>query len=365
MKRLTILLCSIILIGGFESLHAQLKDPVISIDKLNHNFGIVKEEGGLVYHTFNFTNNGSDPLVINNVRSTCGCTVAEWTKEPIMPMGKGTVKVSFDPQNRPGAFRKSITVSSNASESNITLYIVGLVQARPKSIADKYPIRMDGVRFKSNHLSVTRVNTAEIKTDTLLVFNDSDMDKKITIPDAPEHLRFEIYPATLMPKQKGEIVVHYDAKKKNDWGFVMDKVYLHFNGLRYNNNLLAVSATIEEDFSNLSSEQLKKAPKMEFDSEAFNFGTIEQGEVIKNSFSFKNTGKQTLIIRKQTSTCGCTASEPSALEIPGGESGHLDVVFNSTGKIGKQFQTITLITNDPHKSTKLLRVIGTVKPKSK
>ena len=152
----------------------------------------------------------------------------------------------------------------------------------------------------------------------------------------------------------------YDGAKKNDWGFVMDKVYLHFNGVKYPNNLLAVSATVEDNFDNLSAAQMKAAPKMDMPSETFNFGTIDRGETVKHVFEFKNTGGGLLKIHKMSSTCGCTASEPSAYEIAPGEEGNIAVTFNSAGKIGKQFQTITLITNDPHKPTKMLRVIGTV-----
>lgn len=360
MKRLHIILSIVLLSTGLSNLNAQFKQPSISFEKLNHNFGVLKEEDGTVEKIFNFTNTGSEPLIIKTVRSSCGCTIPEWSKEPIMPMGKGTIKVSFNPKDRPGAFRKEITVLSNAKEPRTRLIIVGLVQAKAKTVADEYPIQMDGVRFKSNHMALTRIKKGEIKTDTLLIYNNSDIFKSVTIPDPPEHLKFEFYPTKLLPKQKGEIIVHYDASKNKDWGFVMEKVYIHVNGVKYLNNLLAVSASIEENFDNLTPQQLKSAPKMDFDEEAFNFGTIKKGEIVKHVFNFKNSGKQTLIIRKMSSTCGCTASEPSAYEIPAGETGNIAVSFNSTGKIGKQFQTITLITNDPHKPTKLLRVIGSV-----
>jgi len=365
MKQLQIILFFVFLSIGNTGLKAQFSQPAISFEKLNHNFGVIKEVDGIVEHVFSFTNTGSEPLIIKTVRSTCGCTVPDWSKEPIMPMGKGTIKVSFNPMNRPGAFRKGITVISNARESSTTLYIVGLVQAKTKTVADEYPMQMDGVRFKSNHLAVTRIKKGQIKTDTLKIYNGADINKAITIPDAPEHLKFEFHPSILMPKQKGEIIVHYDSGKVDDWGFVMEKVYLYINGVKYVNNLLAVSATIEENFDEFSAKQMKTAPKMDFEEEVFNFGTINRGEIVKHVFNFKNNGKETLIIRKMTSTCGCTVSEPSAYEISSGSSGHINVTFNSSGKIGKQFQTITLITNDPHKSTKLLRVIGTVNNQKK
>ncbi len=365
MKRLILFLCLGLFLSFQHATHAQFNEPVISFEQLNHNFGQINEEGGMVDHIFTFKNTGSKALVINSVHSSCGCTIPVWPKEPIMPGATGDIKVTFNPINRPGAFRKSITVKSNARQSTTSLYIVGLVKAKPKTVADQYPIRMDGVRFKTNHISVTRIKKGESKTDTLFIMNDSDMDKKVTIQTPPPHLTFEIQPATLMPKQQGIIIVHFDSGKKDDWGFVMDKVFLSFNGVRYNNNLLAVSATIEENFSHLSEAELAKAAKMEFADESYNFGTIDQGKVVKHRFEFTNTGKTPLIIRKMTTTCGCTATEPSAYEIRGGESGYIDVEFNSTGKIGKQFQTVTLITNDPSKTSKLLRMIGTVSSKKK
>ncbi len=364
MKRLIIFVCSAFFLISPINMLAQFSQPAISFDNLNHNFGVIQEEQGIVEHTFNFTNTGSEPLIIKDVRSSCGCTIAEWSKEPIMSMGKGSIKVSYNPLKRPGAFRKEITVISNSKEPNTSLFIVGLVEPKTKTIYDEYPIQMDGVRFRSNHLSVLKIKKGEIKTDTLPIYNAADIAKTITIPEHPQFLRFEVYPSKLMPLQKGEIIVHYDAAKKDDYGFVMDKVYLYFNDVKFQNNLLAVSATIEENFDNLTDAELAKAPKMEFNEEAFNFGTITQKETIKHTFSFKNTGKETLIIRKVSTTCSCTASEPSSYNIAPGQEGNIVVTFNAAGKIGKQFQTITLITNDPHKPDKLLRMIGTVeKPK--
>ena len=65
-------------------------------------------------------------------------------------------------------------------------------------------------------------------------------------------------PETLEPNQQGKIIVEYDATQRSDWGFVMDKVILSINGSTNNNkNILSISATIEEDFSNYSKEQLE------------------------------------------------------------------------------------------------------------
>jgi hypothetical protein len=99
--------------------------PVIKFDKVEHNFGKIKE-GTLAVHNFVFSNTGSKPLVLNDVHASCGCTTPEWSKEPILPGGKGTIKAAFNSYGRPGTFIKFVTVKSNAG-ADITLTIKGEV----------------------------------------------------------------------------------------------------------------------------------------------------------------------------------------------------------------------------------------------
>ncbi|MDZ7740844.1 MAG: DUF1573 domain-containing protein [Bacteroidota bacterium] len=77
---------------------------------------------------FTFTNKGQKPLVLSNVRASCGCTVPQWPREPVAPGEKGEIKVKYN-TNRPGSFNKSITVNSNAANSMVRLRIKGQVVA--------------------------------------------------------------------------------------------------------------------------------------------------------------------------------------------------------------------------------------------
>ncbi len=76
--------------------------------------------------TFKFKNVGKSPLVISDVKSSCGCTVPKKPTEPIMPGESGEIEVKYA-TNRPGGFSKTITVSSNAGEPVKTLQIKGIV----------------------------------------------------------------------------------------------------------------------------------------------------------------------------------------------------------------------------------------------
>lgn len=82
---------------------------------------------------FVFTNNGNKPLIITNAQGSCGCTVPTYPKEPIMPGAKAVIGVKYD-TNRPGAFQKTVTLTTNAAEPTKVLTIKGnvLVDETPK-----------------------------------------------------------------------------------------------------------------------------------------------------------------------------------------------------------------------------------------
>lgn len=108
------------------------QEAVIEFKEKEFDFGTIKEEDGNVTTAFEFKNTGNVPLIINGVSASCGCTTPDWSKEPIAPGATGFVKASYNTTNRPGPFRKSITVRSNASEPSITLFIAGDVTPKPK-----------------------------------------------------------------------------------------------------------------------------------------------------------------------------------------------------------------------------------------
>ena len=65
--------------------------------KTTYDFGDIKEADGSVTHTFEFTNNGNSPLIVQDVKSSCGCTTPDWTREPVKPGEKGTITAEYNP----------------------------------------------------------------------------------------------------------------------------------------------------------------------------------------------------------------------------------------------------------------------------
>lgn len=127
MKKVTLLA---LLMMGFTSAFAQAE---LTFEKTTHDFGTFSEEDPVVTTTFKFKNTGDTPLVIHQAIASCGCTVPEYTKEPIKPGAKGEIKVTYNGAGRfPGKFRKTITIHSNADNELVRLYIKG--DMNPKDI---------------------------------------------------------------------------------------------------------------------------------------------------------------------------------------------------------------------------------------
>jgi len=86
--------------------------PMFAWGQTDHDFGTINE-GDIVDHVFTFTNDGDAPLIISSATASCGCTVPDWSKDPIPVGGTGEIKVQFNSRNKPGTQNKTVTVTAN------------------------------------------------------------------------------------------------------------------------------------------------------------------------------------------------------------------------------------------------------------
>jgi len=128
MKTFFVLL--IVLFAAAFQVKAQTIDSTLTIKFVSnvHDYGTI-EQGSDGSCNFVFTNEGKTPLVLSNVRASCGCTVPTWPREPILPGKEASIKVVYN-TNSIGGFQKSVTVNSNAKNSEVSLTIKGNVVAK-------------------------------------------------------------------------------------------------------------------------------------------------------------------------------------------------------------------------------------------
>jgi len=95
----------------------------------------------------------------------------------------------------------------------------------------------------------------------------------------------------------------------------------------------------------MSQKEKDKLPVIKFERTSYDFGEVVQGEKLKYAFKFKNTGKSNLIIFSSEATCGCTTSTPPKAPIRPGETGEIEVVFDSKSQNGKVVKRILVGAN--------------------
>lgn len=161
MKQIGLLALTILF--SFTQIQAQTKKAKeeMSFDKTTDGL-ILHDYGSIVYEAngkvdFLFTNQGTKPLVISEVKSSCGCTIPNWTKEPVAPGQKGTIKIEYNTR-LPGPFNKTVEVYSNANNSPVRITIKGKVNAQPgdlnqgkknESLAIQAPVMIEGKTNKT------------------------------------------------------------------------------------------------------------------------------------------------------------------------------------------------------------------------
>jgi|EP01037_Dinobryon_pediforme_P007467 hypothetical protein len=128
MKKI-LLVCAVILGFAFTASAQDNEKAEFKFNEEKHDFGKIPQ-GTPVTTVFEFTNIGKEPLILTEVRPTCGCTIADYTKTPVKSGDKGTIKITYNAAVA-APFNKTIVVTSNAKTPQKYLNIVGEVVAKP------------------------------------------------------------------------------------------------------------------------------------------------------------------------------------------------------------------------------------------
>ena len=339
---------------------AQSVGAKIVFDEEEHDFGNIKEAAGAQSFIFSFTNKGDKPLIIEKISVSCGCTTSDWTKKPVIPGAKGKIMITYHPENRPGEFQQRICVFSNAENDQTFLEINGYVEPRIKTINELYPVKIGDVIAQSGRIIFPSIKKGKIQTDSLEIYNNTEKTVYLSFHATPAYIKVHVSPAKLRFHQKGYIVVSFDAGKIDTYGYVMNRIYMNTNSNFDFHNSLLVSANIREDFSSLTPQELENSPVISFDSKRYDFGNLNQRDVVSHKFMIKNTGKNNLILRTIKTSCGCTVVTPGKKIIAPNEKIPLLVKFNPEGKQGRQIKAITVISNDPKNTISILRIFANV-----
>lgn len=335
------------------------QDPVITFTKTEHDFGKINEADGRVSTVFEFKNEGMSPLILSNVRASCGCTTPTWTREPIEPGQTGSITVTYNPNGRPGRFQKTVTITSNATEPTKRVYIKGEVIPKQAKPVNKYTIAVGEMNMKETVLDLGQVKKGENKSGELEYTNLQKEDHTVDLATsaADSYLINQITLPTVKPNEVGKFIFALNTKATKLYGPVEAYAYVVVDGKKVIDNAhkLTIKANIVEDFSQMSVEEKQQAPIIEI-AKSVDLGKVAAGKAHKFAFPIKNIGVNPLEVRRaycMDKALVCKA--PKAIK--SGKKGAVTVEINAKAlKPGNYSREVVIISNDYANSVKRVKV---------
>jgi hypothetical protein len=357
----------LVLISG--SVYAQ-KAAVISSDVQIHDFGGIAEAEGLATHYFTIKNAGTQPLVINRITASCGCTQPDWSKAPIQPGATGEVKVSYNPKGRPGPFYKSIAIHSNAKNGRLTLYLKGTVISRTPEPVISYPYSIGNLKLQTKIIEYNRIYPGETLEETIRIKNEGKTLLKIHLDKEPDYLTIVINPDTLKPGETGEINILFSTDELRKMGRVSTYLPLSVENESEKKRMegeIHIAANIIDNFSRLSASDKAKAPAAQFSLTLLDFGKLsgKSGNIISfingggkesESLTITNTGHSPLFIYSITCDNELIDISIGKKELKPGASSSYKVSIRPKELKTKLEAFIHIVCNDPNGPVRLIKV---------
>ena len=331
----------------------------IKFNKTVHNFGDIMLNSGHHTCSFSFENISSQPVVIQTVISSCGCTKPEWTKKPIMPGEKGVIDVTFLNDQGPYPFDKSLTVYITGESKPIILRMKGVAHEKMKSLKELFPENYNGLSFRKSYIDFGSIAKDDINNETIEVANSSNNTIEVSFSNLKEGLSINPNPIIIAAKEKAELTFTIDTHKSNDWGKTFYNNQIEVNGNRVTGKELKIMASVRDNFSNLSKEDKENAPLPMAGSSSFNFGEVKKGNEIKTSFRVRNLGRQDLLIHKVESEFSNVNSKYPA-KIASGQTGIIEIAINTIQEIGEKTYIVTIISNSPSRPVMNFVITGLI-----
>ena len=329
------------------------QNGILVFEKPNVDLGNIKLND-ITNHKFFYKSTKKQPLKIEKVLPDCACTIINYSKELISLEDSGFIEVTYEPY-KSGHFVKSITVITNSTPKKIELSIKGFVEPMYIMPQVEFPVLKGNLRLRNKVINLGIVSNNEMIKKNIDIYNDAAypiyIKQKIL---SPEYITVDFHKKNFIipPKQKGSIILYYNTKKLNDFGYFIDTLSFFTDDTLSRSLKILVRAIVKQYFPNKNEIDDKSLPQLNVYPEAFNLGTISLKNKKTLLFKITNVGRSKLIIHKIISNYGCKIGKLKNNIILPNESKQVSISVYDTGKKGIQERSFSLFTNDPKNSIK-------------
>lgn len=306
---------------------------------------------------FELLNKGSD-LLIDTVRTSCGCATVSYPKGNIAKGDDFVVEMEYDALQL-GHFEKEAAIYSNASDKPFYLKMRGVVVERLTDFTGKYDFTIGSVRTDKNDIEFDDVNKGEKPEQKIHFINNGSEAITPVVMHLPSYLTATVSPTTVASGHRGTITLTLNSSKLRDYGLTQSSVYL---GMRPGDKVSAdkeitVSAVLLPAFRNMSETQKANAPVMKLSSETLELGNFDGKDEKSGTITIENQGRSTLDISSmQMFTMGLKVRLSKSKLRPGDTAKLKITAYKKHLKNARSKPRVLMITNDPDKSKVIIHV---------
>ena len=319
---------------------------VVEFDKTVHDFGDISVNDGPQTCTFTVKNVGKEPIAIYEVVTSCGCTDAQWTREPLQPGKTGMISATYKNEDGPVPFDKTLTVYIAGVSKPVILRLRGIVHETKKSLSELYgAVKLGSMGLKSLNYKVPNVLQGESSSDEAKVANLGKQPMKVTFTDVSPNLTVEVVPATVPAGETAAL--RFSVKSAPGvWGKHVYSATPVVNGVKAAKPV-TVTALTRGNFADWTPDQRKAAAQCIFDESTVSFGIVKAGSKVDAVFTFTNKGKSPLTFYSLDADAdGVTATLPG--ETGAQKKGSIPVQVNTSSlPKGETVIMLTVTTNCP------------------
>ena len=295
---------------------------------------------------FEVQNTGDKPLQILDVRTDCGCALAEWASETIAPGKTAKITIAYNAALL-GTFHKTVAVTTNTDERITYLTLKGRVVKEVAYSTEDFAVHIGDFHLSTNEITFDNVKVGTTPKQTVKVLNASAHALHPELMHMPDYLTAVAAPDVIPPGKVGEITFVLNSKLITDFGLTQSTIYLsRFVGDKISEeNALQVSAVLLPKLPTTKGK-LAYAPRLELSDTTLVFPQFGTKKKLTKTVMLKNSGNAPLnVMRLQVYNPGLGVQLNQSVLQPG-EQAKLKITWhNMPEKHGQR--SVLLITNDP------------------
>ena len=305
-----------------------------------------------------YTNKGDKPLIINEVKASCGCLDVSFPKTAIPAGSRGEITVTYDAKML-GSFYKEVEVLTNASDEPAYVAIQGTVVTEIQDFSDEFPIDLGNVRLMTNTVEFEDVNLGDHPTAELRLLNSDRTAFRPELMHLPPYLSAEYIPEDIPAGKTGTIRLTLDSERLNGLGLNQTSIYLsRYMGDKIGDtNEILVSAILLPSFADMSENALANAPELTISESSVDMEAFNGKKSVSRTILLTNTGRSDLHIQQvQVFNKAISVSIANSVIRPGKSTKlKISVTARYLNK-SKGRMRVMLITNAPRQAKQYINV---------